>query len=188
MPASDRRGLFLKVLLSLFICFHVAVVVIMPNGMSFFGRAFGGVIRPYAAVIGLNTSWNFFSPDPAHTMYLKFTIHFEDEDGNPTREPEELYFPEARDEVERDLSKRRELYAMRYMILDPRRIDAIIGPWLCRRHPGASVVHIEFVISSIPTLDEAILFHDRQVGEMGEEFDFIDKDYRCTQVGNEVTL
>lgn len=160
----------------------------MPNGASYPGRALGAVLKPYSSVIGLNTSWNFFSPDPAHTMYLKFTVHFEDKEGAPSREPEELFFPSAKDEGVGDIAKRRELYAMRYMLLDPRRIDVVIGPWLCRSFSGAVAVHIEFIVNSIPSLDEAVLFHDQAVKDMGRQFDFIDKDYRCTEAANEVTL
>jgi len=193
MPASEpqvqsRLFGFFKVLLSVWLVFHVIVLVVMPNGASIMGRRLGPLIGPYGAMLGLNTAWNFFSPDPAHTMYLKFTVSYEDADGKSLKEAEEIFMPPEKDQGVWSLSKRRELYAMRYMILDPRRVDAVLGPWLCRTKAGATSIHIDHVINSVPTLDEANLFSDQKVGDLGKEFNFISKDYRCSQVNDEVNL
>lgn len=185
---NRARTFLFKGLLSAWIVFHALVILIMPNGASYPGRAFSSVLYPYAALLGMNTSWNFFSPDPAHTMYLKFTIHKDETGGDDSAEPLEIFLPANKDGGEGDVSKRRELYAMRYMLLDPRRVDAVLGPWLCRTHAGASSVHVEFVINSIPSLDEATMFSGQDLGSMGKQFDFIDRDYRCSQTGDEVGL
>lgn len=182
MPASKGRQkavLTLKVLLSLAICFHLLVMIVMPNGASYAGRNLSPVIGAYGSILGLNVSWNFFSPDPAHTMYLKFTVYFEDENRQELKEPLELFFPEEKDQGVWDLSRRRELYAMRYMVIDPRRVDLILGPWLCRAYPEASSVRIEHIVNAIPSLDEAVLFRESAVRDLGREYDFVSKEFRC---------
>lgn len=184
MPASSKAGLFFRVLFSCWLLFHVFVIVVMPNGLSYPGRFFGPIIYPYAAAVGLNVSWNFFSPDPAHTMYLRFTLFGDDEN----EEPRVISMPEEQDQGVWDLGRRRDLYSMRYFLLDPRRIQAVLGPWLCRHHAPASFVRIEHVVNSIPSLEEAVLFSDRSLGEMSRQMGFSDQEYRCSQMQDEVGL
>lgn len=183
MPAS-KAGI-LKLLLSVWVIFHVTVMVIMPNGLSYPGRVLAHLIYPYAAVVGLNVSWNFFSPDPAHTMYLRFTVY---DENNWDKEPLVISMPEEQDRGVWDLGRRRDLYSMRYFLLDPRRFDAVLGPWLCRVHAPATVVRIEHVVDSIPSLDEAVLFQSRDLRDLSQQMGFSDRTYRCSQMNDEVGL
>lgn len=189
-PAVEPKkghGLW-AVLFSVFLIFHVFVIVLMPNGMSYPGRALGPLVQPYAAILGLKTSWNFFSPDPAHTMYLKMTLFWQDEDGGFSREAEELYFPEARNGRVMDVSKRRELYAMRYLMLDSKRVEALLGPWVCKRYPGLTALEIQQVVEPIPDLDRAVLFSKESLRDLSEVRPMGRVEYRCSQVGDEVVL
>lgn len=163
-----------KILFSIFILFHLAVIIIFPNGSSYLGRA-STLLVPYANILGLNTTWNFFSPDPAHTMFLKYSIRFEDADGNELREPLDGFIPPEKEQIAVDSSKRRFLYAVRFLILDTNRMKVILGPWLCRQNPGASHVKMEQMLEPIPNLDKAIL------GDLGrgEETTVMRFDYRC---------
>lgn len=175
---------WIRVVLSLWLCFHVFAILVLPNVGSYFGRRFSSLIPTYGAVIGLNLSWNFFSPDPAHTMYLKFTVFFDPIEGG--RDPLEIYFPETKDSPEWDSSKRRDLYAMRFMVIDPGRVDTVLGPWMCRTHPGATRIQIEHVVNSIPFLDEAAFYREESVTSLGHTYDTINREYRCSQMGDEV--
>lgn len=184
MPRLERGRDFLRFVLSVFILFHILTMVIVPNPTSYPARALGSLLFPYASTVGLNANWNFFSPDPAHTMYLKFTLYSPDE--NET--PREMFFPEQKDEGEWDLGKRRNLYAMRFFMLDPKLIDAVLGPWLCVHQAPLSTAQIELVINSVATLDEAVLFGGKSMSQMSREFDAINREYRCSQMGDEVNL
>lgn len=190
-PAPGERSVVRNVLLAIFsafIVFHLAVIVISPNSSSYPGRAFSWLLQPYGAALGLNTPWNFFSPDPAHTMYLRLQLHWQNEDGSFARDSEELFFPRARDLREMDLSKRRELYAMRYLMLDPRRVEALFGPWVCGRYQGLSNLTVEHIVQPIPDLDKAarLSVDSWRTEEAMKSFGRVD--YRCTQTGDEVTL
>ncbi|MCX7977885.1 MAG: hypothetical protein N2578_02655, partial [Bdellovibrionaceae bacterium] len=59
----------LLVLFSVWIVYHIVVISVIPNQSNFLNRYFEKAIVPYASQLGMNASWNFFSPDPAHTMY-----------------------------------------------------------------------------------------------------------------------
>lgn len=154
---------FKKVCLSLVILFHLLTMVILANGSSWLGRHTQGWSVPYGNIIGINTTWNFFSPDPAHTMFIRYRVSFEDDYGNETAEPIEGFIPEEKESVVFDSSKRRFLYAMRFLILDHRRLESIMGPYLCRKFPGAHRVHIEHILQAIPPLDRAMVTDETEV-------------------------
>lgn len=172
---------------SLWIVYHLFVIVAMANSSSYMVRYFGKTIVPYASTLGMNTTWNFFSPDPAHTMYLKFTVYYPDVEGETPKEPLEIFMPSAKGEGVWDQGDKRQLYAMRYMVVYPQRIEGVLGPYMCKHYPGAEVVHIEHIIEPIPSLDQAAI-DKRELGEMNSRFDFISRDYRCSQMNDEVTL
>ncbi len=133
------------------------MIIILGNGSSFLGRYFEAVFNPVANTIGLNTTWNFFSPDPAHVMYIKYFVFFEDELGATLKEPVQGFYPPIENQTEDfKLHKKRHSYAMRFMIIDPNRLQNFFSPWLCRQHPGASKVQVELIINRIPSLDKVV--------------------------------
>ncbi|PIS11805.1 MAG: hypothetical protein COT73_01830 [Bdellovibrio sp. CG10_big_fil_rev_8_21_14_0_10_47_8] len=151
----------LKGFISLFVLFQLLVIFIAPNASSYLGRSLLPFVFSYANQIGLNTTWNFFSPDPAHTMFTKYIVWFEDAEGNELKEAEHGYIPPEKENIVTDSSKRRFLYMMRFLILDTQRMKSILGPWICRSHPGASLVKMEHILESIPTLERAQLGEER---------------------------
>jgi hypothetical protein len=173
-----------RILLSLFICFHLIVIVVLANGSSFLGRSLEPGITPYGNVLGLNITWTFFAPDPAHTMFIRYIIYFDDESGNELQAPLEGYIPEEKDQIVVDTSKRRFLYAMRFLILDQKRMKALLGPFLCRQHPGASSISLEEILEPIPNLDQS------RFGEMKsvEETKMLTHNHRCNDLNDEVEL
>ena len=141
---------------SLFFYF-VAMIIVFGNGSSFLGRYFQSVFNPVANTIGLNTTWNFFSPDPAHTMYLKYYVLFEDDYGNETADTIIGYYPDSKDQGDDfRLDKKRDSYAMRFLAVDPYRIETFFTPWICRKHPTAKKLQVELFVNRIPTLDQVI--------------------------------
>lgn len=120
------------------------------------GRFLSAYYTPIANSIGLNTTWNFFSPDPAHTMFFKYYVHFEDEYGNPTKEPLDLMYPAEGEKIDFRIHKRRQSYIMRYLVIDPEKMQQFFIPWICKQHPGATKIQTELVINRIPNLDKVI--------------------------------
>ncbi|OFZ31964.1 MAG: hypothetical protein A2622_12055 [Bdellovibrionales bacterium RIFCSPHIGHO2_01_FULL_40_29] len=141
-----------------FVFFYiVAMIVVLGNGSSFMGRYFQDFFNPIANSIGLNTTWNFFSPDPAQTMYLRYFVIFEDEYGNTTADTVEGFYPKSKDlGGDFRLDKKRDSYAMRFLAVDPYRIEVFFTPWLCRKNPGATKVQVELIVNRIPSLDQVI--------------------------------
>lgn len=179
---------FFKIALSLWIIYHLVVITVIPNGTSLLGRILEKYIVSYASSLGMNTSWNFFSPDPAHTMYLKYTYYFLNDSHEEIKEPQTNYIPKTIADGAFDLKDRRFLYAMRYLVLEPNRLQVVLAPWLCKQNPEATHVRIEHIIDSIPYIDEAVSKKNSNVSDLGRVYDFVQKSIRCKDGQDEMGL
>ena len=183
-----NKSFTLKFLLSLWLCYHLFCIIILPNGSSFLGRYFEAEILPYANAIGINSTWNFYSPDPANTMYFSYIVHFENEQGEELKPSIEEFLPPEKDKIVTDSSRRRLLYAMRYLALDPHRLQAIMAPWICREYEGASRIIISHIIERIPSLDNVLSRIDENVNELREKQESPSFDYNCRKKTDEMDL
>ena len=78
---------------------------------------------------------------------------------------------------------------MRYMVLDPKRIEGFFGPWVCKTHPGATFVELQHVIDPVPGLDISVLHKGTQLNEISSEaYEYLKSEYRCSQLNDEVVL
>jgi len=179
MLKSRKILVLAKSFLSIWVLYHLFVVVVMSNGSSFMARFFEHQITTYANQTGFNTSWNFFSPDPAHTMYIRYVVNFNDENGEPTKEPVEGYFPALKNVSTFDPRERRELYLMHYFILSPDRLENLFTPVICRQHPGASSIYVDFIIESIAPLDQAALQKSQSMEDLSKLNEFIKREISC---------
>jgi hypothetical protein len=156
-----------RFLLSLVFFYFVSMMLVMGNGHSFLGRYLSGFYIPVANSIGLNTTWNFFSPDPANVMYFRYDVIFEDDYGQATQETFEDYFPKGKDEgTDFRLDRRRFAYAMRWLALDPERIRQFFVPMICKEHPKAKKVQIEFIVKPIPPLEKVLALKDENYEDL----------------------
>ncbi|WP_374030244.1 hypothetical protein [Bdellovibrio bacteriovorus] len=86
-----------------------------------------------------------------------------------------------------NITRKREWALMRYMVLDPKRLRVLMGPWLCRQYPGATSVDMEHVIETIPFLDQAVRFREDSVSDLSKEVQYIRESYSCAG-GDEESL
>jgi len=156
----------LRWILSVFIIYFVSMLLIMSNGASYLGRSLQRFYLPVANSLGLNTTWNFFSPDPAHVLFLRYIIVFQDKEGNETQPTIEAFYPAHKDQGDFSIFKRREAYLSRFIAIDPTRLSDLFAPWLCRQHPGATRIRAELFLRSIPVLDKAQMLNAEDIGEM----------------------
>ncbi len=131
------------------------MMIVLGNGSSFLGRYLGPYFTPVANIVGLNTTWNFFSPDPAHTMYLRYTVYFQDDYGNPVQEAIQEFYPSEEENANLSTHVRRQNYMMRFFTASYERMQKYFVPWVCRKYPGATHVHTEVILTRIPSLEVA---------------------------------
>lgn len=180
---------FAKCVLILAFFYQLVIIILFANGSSVLGRRVGAYFVPYANAIGLNTAWNFFSPDPAHTMYIRYEVYFEDKEGNDLKEPITAYFPKEKNKLAESTTSRRYLYAMRYYMIQPKKIEFFLAPWLCRQYLGASHIRVQYEIESIPNLDEASIYAQTvSVDDMIEKIKYLNIKHDCRKPLDEVGL
>lgn len=179
MLKSKELRICLQSLVSLWILYHLFVIVVMPNAHSYMGRVFSSYLTPYANGFGFSSGWNFFSPNPAQTLYIRYLIYFTDENGDSEKESIEGFFPAEKNQGTFDPRLRRELYSMHFLLRDPHRLESLFVPYLCRTHPGATVVRIEFVNQTIPPLDQVVTLKQESVTDLSKQIEFIKQEYSC---------
>lgn len=152
----------LKILASLWILYHLSGIVLMPSVQSIIARERGWIWRPYLNQLGLNTTWNLFSPDPATAMFMRVKLVPEDE----TKEQIDLTIPEFADQINWNPIKRRALYLMRFSLLDEEKVYRFLIPWYCRNYPGTREIYIEGVGTRIPGIAQAQLEQLYSISEL----------------------
>jgi hypothetical protein len=154
---------------------HLVAILLLPNTHSYAVRHLPSWLIQYANQIGINTTWNFFSPDPAHIMYYEYQIFFKDEKA----EPIVGFIPPQKEQVVVESSDRRMLYAMRFLLLDQRRIERILIPYLCRKFQDVERISIRHHLHQLPSLDQAVLEKEKPVRDLIVSQSGVSQDYRC---------
>lgn len=140
----------IRILLSIFIIYHLIVILVYPNPISIPGRMVTKWTVDYANLFNLNTTWQFFSPDPTGHVFLRYEV-LETED--PEEEPKEHLWPPARGEFKLHDFWFRLVYHSRHMIMSHERMEANLLPWLCRKHPEAKQIVLKGVVEELPTIE-----------------------------------
>ncbi len=176
----------LKILLSVWIVYNIVVMLIMPNVGGYFGRTMSRFITPYASIVGLNAGWNFFSPDPAHIMYLEYSVQYPDTAEGESVEPVEKFFPPEKNQPIYNPARKRDMYATRYMALDPKRLRMLFGPWLCKQNPGASNIDLKLIVETVPSLDKVVQRPELEISDLSERLEFSKEYVDCNHRDEEL--
>jgi hypothetical protein len=136
----------LKLLASLWILYHLLGIAIMPSVQSIIVKERGWIWRSYLNQLGLNTTWNLFSPDPATAMFMRVKLVQSD----PEKNEIDLTIPDFADAINWNPIKRRALYLMRFTMMDPDKVYRFLIPWYCQHYPGTREIYIEGVGTRIP--------------------------------------
>mgnify|MGYP000364266901 CR=1 FL=1 len=157
---SLSRNLIVPILTPV-ILFHFMAILLLPNYGSFLGRRYLQPMAEWGNFLMLNSSWNFFSPDPAHIMYFRYELNFENGTSRAGLFPAEGEQPTA------NMSRRRDLYLMRFLVLDMSRIEHYLAPWLCRLEPNVRDVSLTHTVKLITPLEKYLVnAGSATVGEM----------------------
>lgn len=149
--------LFLRNLFTLFLLYHILVILVMPNSSSIIGRKIGGYLASYANTVGMNATWEFFSPDPPQPFYFDYSVYFESIEGEELQPTITGFFPEWRTERTLHPNKIRLKNAVRFFALTRTSVEKSFIGYLCRQYPKANRVKVRQVIEAVPNIEQAKL-------------------------------
>ncbi len=148
-----KSSLIAKIILSVFVIYHLVAVTLIPNPDSLLTRTLSPLILPYTNTFGLNTPWQFFSPDPSSHVYFEYELSPPDENSKIST----YRWPPASKEGYLADNYMRLIYHSRYTTSSPDRIDQFLIPWLCRHHPGAREITLRTLSEELISIDKATL-------------------------------
>jgi hypothetical protein len=141
-----------KIALSVFIVFHLYVVFVLPNPDGILYRASHAWISPYGNQFGFNTTWRFFSPNPA-VKVLEYDVFTRDINGE--LQGETFRFPQNLEQEDSRENFNRKMNFSMYMMSRNELLEKVLGPRLCQMHPGAESVSISMRGHEQPTIESS---------------------------------
>jgi hypothetical protein len=173
-----KKG-WLKALLSVYIVYHLCAVFFMPLSGSILERTLGPFLYPYASTLGLNTTWQFFSPNPASSNYLEYEVYYPQEPGRDEVRFETYQWPpKSRKGIIGENYNRRVYHSM-ISTIDADRTTKFLVPWLCRKHKGAQSIALRKVLTVLPEMESAQLRHGDRVSDFSKQVEVPSEEYFC---------
>lgn len=140
-----------KILLSGYVLYHLAAMMVLPNAGSILERRYGFLFYPYANTILLNTSWQFFSPNPSSSRYLQYELVIDSAEADY-----KTYFwpPESSDGLFFENYNRR-VYHSLLTTFTPDLTQRFLIDYLCRKHAQAQSIVLYQMNRVLPSIERA---------------------------------
>lgn len=177
-----KKNELLKIILSFFILFHLLAVGIYPNPNSVLTQSLSPLIRNYGNQLGLNTTWQFFSPNPGSIRYLEYDVIVENEEDIKI---DKYSFPPQEDSSLWKANQGRLFYYSIRMISDTNNIANFLIPYLCRKHPEATSVALKAIDKRIPSMAKARYQGATGFSELQQQVDVPEQELGCERKGAE---
>lgn len=174
---SDRKRLFLKAALSVFIAYHLFCVGLLPNSASIIGRKLGNVLTPYANPLIFNRTWQFFSPGPMPRFDLEYEVITPESELDLMREPQ-VYPPKPAGFTLGDYYIR-SLAGMRFLGVKDASFESFFIPYLCRQYPGAVALDVRSVMEEVPQMESIGSEETMGFADLAERKDLPRRRYEC---------
>lgn len=158
---KNRKSLrSLKVVLSLFACYHLFGVILAPNSQTYLGLKSAPFYESYLHFFEFMSNWGFFAPEPGPPpVFVEWEL--QDQKGNTLEIDRIPSYPDPYWIRER---QNRRMALVRFMIGQDQRIEKMMVPFLCRSHPNAAAVKLWKVGYGIPSLLD-VVNGKRKVGD-----------------------
>ncbi len=164
-------------LLSLFILFHLCAVLLFPNPSSILSRNLSFFFNDYGNLLGLNTTWQFFSPNPGAMKYIDYDVIVEKEDEFDIKN---YQFPPQGSQRNLKPNHSRLFYFAVRMVSSGENISRFFIPYLCRKHPEATSIAIKTVEKRILPIERVKLAQDDLLDEEGD-YRLPDQELSCSR-------
>ena len=163
------------------------MMIVMGNGHSILGRHLGFLYFPIANTTGINTTWNFFSPNPTHKLNTTIVLNQDEESilfktMNLYSSLNDEYFiqiPLSENEKDYFIPTRRWSYLMRYIASRPDYVNHYFHPWLCKQLKHNQSYHLSIQFNEIPSLEKASLDNSDSINNLMITTQVYNKSFQC---------
>ncbi|MGE3975391.1 MAG: hypothetical protein AB7F59_12780 [Bdellovibrionales bacterium] len=143
-----------KRLISVLLVFHLLVIGIFPVASSYLWTFFSPLMIPYANALGINSSWQFFAPEPETWIYLEYEIEHEEVADDLARSSLHKWPPPRK--IPFDLLYTWHSSMKAFAFTFPQQLPLTLGRWMCRQHPEAFSITFRRVTLQIPTFQNVV--------------------------------
>ncbi len=129
-----------RVLISIFVVCHLWLMMVIPFQSKILRESLPSIFYSYTSFIGLNTPWNFFSPEPSPRAYFEVET-YQDQLGDD--EWKSFFWPPDRSKFFFRESFYRRLFSLKALYIKEERWP-ILADYFCRTK-NASLVTLKLI-------------------------------------------
>lgn len=144
-----------RILLSVFVIFHLFAIFVLPNPENILYRTSAPLITEYGNLLGINTTWRFFSPNPL-IRYMEYTVYNHDAEKNLVGEVHR--FPRHFSEEPFFENFSRKLNNAMLMMNQVTFLREKFSKIMCGWHPGAETIAVASRGRIVPNIEKSQLF------------------------------
>ena len=141
----------LKVLVSLFIVYHLLMIFISPNRLSMIHEKLMPYFISYAHTLSMDVSWSFYAPNPYSYFYFEYEVIYKNDRVNTFR------WPPSRKESKRNIFNYNRFISQTlfFMLSGPRELRRHFLPYLCHLHPESKEITAQAIVEDRPHFKKA---------------------------------
>jgi hypothetical protein len=155
----NRSRVVIRGLLSVFILFHLVIVLLVPVGENAISSTFQKVIEPYTHFFELTNRWAFFAPEPSPPVYIEWELVNAQGDGF-----KKGMFPEQKNPYAFRERQNRRVAAAEFVLPVESYVEKVMVPYLCEQNPGVDSVRLWRVAYTIPPMAD-VASGKRKIGD-----------------------
>ncbi|MCB0407118.1 MAG: hypothetical protein KDD34_02875 [Bdellovibrionales bacterium] len=177
-----KKAQLAQLIFSLFLVYHLMAILIMPNPGSYVERHFGFLFYGYTSTLGINTPWQFFSPNPATKMFYEYEII--ENEGSDSLTQTYRWPPEKNHTNMIGANYKRLIYHSWYTTSSEERKSKFLMNYLCRKHPSAISISLKSFSEKVPPM-ERFRFDKLSLAKAREYKSWSIESFDCPQMNEE---
>jgi hypothetical protein len=123
-----------------FVAFHLTAIVVLPNPDSILFKKTQSVFATYGNILGFNTTWRFFSPNPGLQILEYEAVGYDD--SSQIRFEKTGRFPVRPIDASSQESMTRLMSSGMFLAARAENAEQVLRPFFCRRFPEADEVSL----------------------------------------------
>lgn len=167
-----------QIIASIFLVYHLVTILTLPNSGSYLESQIGEYLYPYASTLGLNSTWQFFSPKPSPRIFFRYEVEFPNGDYQKHQWP-----PPKIDSEFLGPNFQRLVYHSRMTTITEQRRKKFLVPFLCSKHPGAQTLTLSAIFENVVPLRKAYIDRRLPTSSLKELEVWSRETYYCQEEG-----